>query len=132
MSAYRYAKGRAAEHAYKAMLEERGWWVVRSAGSHGPADLVALSKWRKPLLVQVKAGGKVYGKAWVKAADELREAAYETGADWVVARLEPEGEGWRVAEDHFGGDIGRDHLPPPRNPKEPKPIPSLTPPAEGP
>ena len=36
---------------------QRGYVVVRSAGSHGPADLVALNA-REVLLVQVKHAGQ--------------------------------------------------------------------------
>lgn len=37
-----YSKGRSFEHYVKAKLEKEGWWVCRSAGSKGRADLVAI------------------------------------------------------------------------------------------
>ncbi len=39
-----YAKGVRFEREVKASLEAAGWWVLRTAGSHGFADLVAISK----------------------------------------------------------------------------------------
>lgn len=36
-----YARGAAFERRVRDALEARGWWVIRSAGSHSPADLVA-------------------------------------------------------------------------------------------
>ena len=53
-----YRKGIRAEYKLKQMLEERGWVVVRSAGSHGFWDLVAFRFERGSvdiLLLQVKA-----------------------------------------------------------------------------
>ena len=50
----RYAKGRRFEYRVKEWLEERGFYVVRSAGSKGIADLVAL-KDNQTFLVQCKA-----------------------------------------------------------------------------
>ena len=53
-----YTKGARAEYKLKRKLEEAGWTVVRSAGSHGYWDLVAF-KFRKGhvdiALIQVKA-----------------------------------------------------------------------------
>ncbi len=37
-----YSKGRSFENYVKAKLEREGWWVCRSAGSKGKADLVAI------------------------------------------------------------------------------------------
>jgi hypothetical protein len=41
-----------------------GYFVVRSAGSHGPADLVALQKGCWPLLVQAKSAGAMTHNDW--------------------------------------------------------------------
>ncbi len=49
-----YAKGYRCEREAKAFLEKQGFFVVRSAGSHSPADLVAI-RYREVWLVQVKA-----------------------------------------------------------------------------
>ena len=43
MSGTNYQSGVRLERRAFALLGERGWFVVRSAGSHGVADLVALS-----------------------------------------------------------------------------------------
>jgi len=38
-----YQRGRALEYAFAAKLREAGWFVIRSAGSKGPFDLVAFN-----------------------------------------------------------------------------------------
>lgn len=47
------SKGRSNEHKYKHMLEAEGFYVMRSAGSHGMWDLIALLN-ERIILVQVK------------------------------------------------------------------------------
>jgi Holliday junction resolvase len=55
-----YIRGRAKEYRLKAKLEKEGWGIVlRTAGSHGPFDLIAIRKsagvgWIR--LIQVKSG----------------------------------------------------------------------------
>jgi len=53
-------KGADYERAYRRVLEARGYWVTRSASSHGPWDLVALhgSPLSDLLLVQAKNDGR--------------------------------------------------------------------------
>ena len=53
-----YNKGRAFEYKVKQLLEERGFYVVRSAGSHGIVDLVAIGK-EQVNLVQCKSDGRI-------------------------------------------------------------------------
>ena len=48
-----YQKGRRKEYALKRKLESEGWLVLRSAGSHGFADLVAISE-TKVIFIQCK------------------------------------------------------------------------------
>lgn len=72
MSAYR--KGASFERRIKKILEAKGMFVVRSAGSKGPVDLVAFNKKYDgylphlheelvyPWLIQVKTLGKVRGE----------------------------------------------------------------------
>ncbi len=48
-----YRKGRRAEYQLKKKLEDEGWFVVRSAGSRGVVDLVAL-KDDQVMLIQVQ------------------------------------------------------------------------------
>jgi len=38
----RYKRGRSKEYQVKRKLEKRGYFVIRSAGSHSPCDLVAV------------------------------------------------------------------------------------------
>lgn len=51
-----YTRGRQLEYRVKRDLERVGYFVVRSAGSKGAADLIALSPNHAPLLVQCKVG----------------------------------------------------------------------------
>ena len=49
-----YKKGARYEYYVKQLLEEEGYLVVRTAGSHGPFDLIAIDKGKREiLLVQV-------------------------------------------------------------------------------
>jgi len=63
----RYDAGAAAERKAKAELEERGYLVVRSAGSKGPADLIAV----KVRYIQVKKVEKP--QAWTGELEKLRQ-----------------------------------------------------------
>jgi Holliday junction resolvase len=40
-------------------LEAHGWFVIRAAGSYGPADIVALRAGNTPLLVSCKLSGSI-------------------------------------------------------------------------
>jgi len=82
-----YRKGRAFEYRVKHHLEKGGCFVVRSASSHGPADLVAL-KGGKVLLVQCKMRGNL---SKVEKA-ELINAAILAGADCCLAYPDPYGK----------------------------------------
>jgi Holliday junction resolvase len=55
-----YAKGREFEHWVQRFLEAKGYFVVRSAASKSPCDLVAIRQVgrERPLLVQCKRGSK--------------------------------------------------------------------------
>lgn len=74
------------ERQVKDTLTAHGWIVVRSAGSLGIADLVALRKGNTPTLVSCKLGGKI-GPAERTA---LMDAADMAGARAVVA-MRPKG-----------------------------------------
>lgn len=57
-----YNRGRAFEYRVKKHLEKKGYFVVRSAGSKSPFDLVAISRRvRYPdiMLIQCKYGTKI-------------------------------------------------------------------------
>ncbi len=75
-----YRKGRRAEYLLKKELEEAGWFVVRSAGSRGVVDLVAL-KDDQVLLIQVQMGSYIsYEKR-----QQLKELASRVKGKVVVA-----------------------------------------------
>lgn len=60
-----YQKGRRFEYAVKKHLEDKGYIVVRSAGSKSPFDLVAISlkvQYPDVMLVQCKYGAKITKK----------------------------------------------------------------------
>lgn len=86
----RYRKGADFERALAAALRSRGIWVIRSAGSKGPADLVAWHGGRKAL-IQCKAGGN----ASPLEVQALRAAARALGGTaWVVSRTPRGSEAW--------------------------------------
>jgi len=61
-----YRRGYNFELRVKRSLEKRGYFVVRSSGSHGPADLLAVSKDGKVLAVQCKLDGYLSPKEFRK------------------------------------------------------------------
>lgn len=75
------AAGDRFERACVERLRLAGWLVIRSAGSHGPADLVALRSDRPPALVQCKLGGAMtkYARA------QFLDIAVSAGAVAVIA-----------------------------------------------
>ena len=52
-----YQRGVRLEYLARQLLQQRGYVVVRSAGSHGAIDLVALND-REIVLIQVKQSGQ--------------------------------------------------------------------------
>lgn len=77
-----YAKGRAFEYRVRDYLDKREYFWVRSAGSKGVADLVALKDGYPALLIQCKRHGAMPPKEW----NALLIAAAEAGAEPVLAR----------------------------------------------
>lgn len=59
-----YQNGAAFERQCKRDLEASGYAVVRSAGSHSPADLVALRKGGGTLGIQCKRNGRLDPDEW--------------------------------------------------------------------
>lgn len=51
-----YGRGRALEYLIKDKLEAQGYFVVRAAGSHGVADLVAVMKQPNPWVTWTNLG----------------------------------------------------------------------------
>ena len=74
-----YRRGSAFERRVKEMLELEGYYVVRSAGSHGVADLVAV-KPGEVLFVQCKTS-----KISAAECDILIKTSAQYGAIPVVA-----------------------------------------------
>lgn len=81
------------ERRCRRSLEAHGWLVVRSAGSLGIADLVALRAGSKPLLVSCKLNGRIDPgeRAALCDAAELAGArplvALRPKAGWIELRL---------------------------------------------
>ena len=88
----RYKSGRAFEYRIAKMLREEGWFVIRAAGSHGIADLVAAKggQWR---IIQCKNNGKLppdERTALIRLAVGLNAIpifAYKDGRKAVLRRL---------------------------------------------
>ncbi|MEM1820965.1 MAG: hypothetical protein QXU64_05185 [Thermofilaceae archaeon] len=78
-----YKKGAKLEYKVRDLLARRGYFVVRSAGSRGPFDLVALKK-GEVLLVQCRADGRVSEEE----RRELVELARSVGAKAFLAYKE--------------------------------------------
>jgi len=76
-----YSRGRAFEYRIKKYFEELGYFVVRSAGSHSVADLVAMRVGSRPVLVQCKSRGRVSGAE----KEALLKVAMGCGADAATA-----------------------------------------------
>lgn len=54
-----YSKGASFERKIKKQLEEEGCFCVRSAGSHGPVDLVCINETKEVLFIQCKLSGVI-------------------------------------------------------------------------
>ena len=81
-----YSKGASFERRVKKELERLGYYVIRSAGSHGYADLVAFQAHRRPMLIQCKYGSDPdYGKEFTN----LRTLHNFTNARVVLACGKP-------------------------------------------
>ena len=75
-----YQNGRALEYRVKKWLEADNWFVVRSSGSHGIADLVSIKK-GKVCLIQCKTNGHIS----VEERRELIKVAKSIGAIPMLA-----------------------------------------------
>jgi Holliday junction resolvase len=73
MPNHRYQRGRVLEYRTKEEWEARDYQVVRTAGSHGPVDLVAWNKY-ETVYIQVKSG-KVSKSDLADFADMVRPPA---------------------------------------------------------
>lgn len=86
-----YRRGADFERRVKERLEGQGWTVFRTAGSHSPADLIALKSERGQLfgsplrpdvhLIQCKSGKTAMTK---RERTEFRDFAHALGAEAFV------------------------------------------------
>ena len=72
-----YQRGANFEREVKKYLEEMGYYVMRSAGSKGLADLIALKK-GKTLLIQCKISGDISPKEFNAFTDLGRKLGVST------------------------------------------------------
>ena len=96
MSGANYRRGADLERAAKHYLEDNGYYVIKSAGSKGIADLVAIKGLQgiqasETLYVQCKTDGYLLPDERVR----FRQAALKSGAVPVVARWVKEGRAAR-------------------------------------
>lgn len=81
----KYQAGYRFELSTKKQWEERGYWVIRAAGSHGKADLVAIKKdppkYTEVYLIQCKTKGKIS----LQERKDLAELAHSLGAVGIIA-----------------------------------------------
>ena len=97
-----YARGAARERQVVELFQSRGWFAARSAGSHGPADVIALREGYQPLLVQVKTDvAGPYAHFGPSDRKELLQACRKAGARGLLLWWPPRGpksyifeEGW--------------------------------------
>ena len=94
-----YQRGVRLEYRARDVLRTQGYVVVRSAGSHGPADLIALNR-REVLLVQVKHAGQPLRLA-LNALASLPAPSHTRKQVWVYepARGRTAAH-WRIIEAH--------------------------------
>jgi Holliday junction resolvase len=94
-------------------LEAAGWFVMRSGGSLGAADLVALKAGEEPWLISCKRGGVLPRPELFRLVDTARAA----GAVAVLARQET--PGWAHLYEvgkHSRVPLASLHFPPARSP----------------
>lgn len=53
-----YARGAERERDLVRHMRERGWVASRTAGSHGPWDVIALKRGERAQMLQLKAGAR--------------------------------------------------------------------------
>lgn len=95
----RRRRGVSSEQAARKLLERDGWLVVRSAGSKGPFDLIALKQREHVTLVrciQVKRGAADYPAELVRLA-QLPHSKSVSLELWVH-QLRRSESGWHVVK----------------------------------
>jgi Holliday junction resolvase len=87
------SRGHNRERAVKLLLEQDDWVVIRTAGSLGVADLVALKAGKQPRLIEVKStAGGPYERFSPKDRADLIFAAFMAGAAAELAWWPPRGK----------------------------------------
>lgn len=84
----KYIKGRYYESKTRKLLEKEGYSVVRSAGSKGPADLVAFNV-EHFRLIQVKAGKSSFGKEERRVFKKMETPKNCTKELWAWVERKP-------------------------------------------
>lgn len=64
MASKAYNRGSAFERRVKRELEDVGYYVMKSGGSKGPADIIAIDTTGTAFLIQCKKDGKLSKKEW--------------------------------------------------------------------
>jgi Holliday junction resolvase len=85
MANAKYVKGRTFEYKIATIFRRKGYYVVRAAGSHGPADLVAVKRKQRVIFIQCKKGT---GGVDMEEHNKLFRSALEAGAIPVIASAE--------------------------------------------
>ena len=90
-----YISGRNAEYTIKKMLMSQGFrFVIRSAGSHTPVDLIATDG-KRTVVVQVKKGSyiskdeKALFYEWGKAFGSRPLLATKKDGRWILIEVKP-------------------------------------------
>ena len=80
------SRGHARERQVRKVLEQRGWWVSRAAGSLGDADIIALKAGERPRLCEIKANkdGGPFKNFQPADRSELLRASEKAGADALL------------------------------------------------
>jgi Holliday junction resolvase len=86
-----YIRGRNAEYYCKKRLEAEGYSVIRTAGSHSPADLIAANG-NMVYAIQVKASRRNLSE---KERDELIAFAQKVRAEPVLFMKRNKKWGWK-------------------------------------
>ncbi len=86
-------RGTAAERELMHKLEDEGWLVIRSAGSGGPYDLIALNE-TTVALIQVKLRKEKIKPHFLEA---LRKATAPPCAEkWLATKIQR--KGWHITK----------------------------------
>ena len=81
----KYAVGANFEREVKKFFESNGWFMVRSAGSHSPVDLVAIKKtegYKEPKVIFIQC--KTTGRVSQKEFDILQRLALDCNVEWWI------------------------------------------------